>query len=406
MKFKINFINSGYRRSFQAHKKEVMDAIEKCYANGDFVMRDDLLQFEKNLAEFTGAKYAVGISSGSDALRLSYKALGIKPGDEVITVGHVFISPIEEIVHWGAKPILIDVREDGLMDETLIEKAITKKTVGIVPVHLSGKVCNMEEIMRIARKHKLWVVEDACQALGARQLKNHSGDEGSNYATLTKMAGTIGDIGCFSFIAPKTLGTGGDGGGIVTNNRKLYERILLLRNHWNITQGALHGHQPKQPRKMEWGHNARLDNVLAAVLNVKLKYYPDMLVRREDIAMIYNIGLADLPIELPTQKVGQIYQEYIIRLSNINKFKKFMDSKRIELLIRDTTPNHIMYKWYFGNLKLPITEKLAKQSVRLPTYPELTNKELVEIINAVREFFGENKLSKKLIKMLNEKKED
>ena len=260
------------------------------------------------MAKFVGTKYALGVASGTDALKLSYKALGLKPGDEVITVSHVFISPIEEIVHLGAKPILIDVNEDGLMNADLIEPAITKKTVGIVPIHLSGKVCDMDKIMRIAKKHKLWVVEDACQALGAKWKG--------------KSAGSFGDTGCFSHIAPKTLGIGGDGGSVVTNNKKLGQKISLLRNHWNITQGVLYGHQPKQPKVMDWGYNSRLDNIHAAVLNIKLKLYPAMLKRRRQIGMMYNKGLKGLPIELPIQQKEQIYQEFIVKIPDMWKFKK------------------------------------------------------------------------------------
>lgn len=374
MKYKINFINAGYRRQHKEFGREIMKRIEKCYAEGDFVLREELEKFEANLAKFVGARYALGISSGTDALKLSYKALGLKPGDEVITVSHVFIAPIQEIVHMGAKPILIDIGEDGLMDPDLIEPAITSKTVGIVPIHLSGKVCEMDKIMRIARKHRLWVVEDACQALGA--------------SWKGKQAGTWGDTGCFSHIAPKTLGIGGDGGSVVTNNKELAKKISLLRNHWNITQGVLHGHQPKAPKKMEWGYNARLDNIHAAALNVKIKEYPNKLKRRKEIGMMYNLSFHDLPLEMPIQQAYQIYQEYIIRIKDTYRFKKFMDRKKIELLIRDTTPNHIMYKWYFGEVSLPITEKHAKDSVRLPTYPELRQDEVKEIIKAVRQYYG------------------
>lgn len=374
MKYKVNFINSSYRRYYKAHKKEILKAIDNCFSLGNFVLRKDVLEFEGKLAKFVGVKYAVGVNSGTDALKLSYKVLGCRPGDEVITVGHTFIASIEEIVHLGAKPILIDVREDGLMDESLIERAITKKTVGIVPVHLSGKVCNMDEIMRIAKKHKLWVVEDACQALGA-----YWGN---------RKAGSIGHTGCFSFISPKTLGGAGDAGGIVTNDRKLYEKLLLMRNHWNITQGALHGVQPKAPEIMDWGYNSRLDNIQAAILNVKIKYYPAMLKRRRKISMMYNKGLKNLPCVLPTQQPKQIYQEYIIKVKNMWKFKKYMDKKGVELLIRDTTPNHKLKGLGMEHFNLPITERIAVESVRLPAYPELTDKEVEYVIDCIRNFYA------------------
>lgn len=375
-KYTVDFINSGYRRYFQQHKDEILKAIESCFERGDFVLRRDVEEFEQNLCKFTGAKYAVGVNSGTDALRVSYKAMELKPGDEVITVSHTFIAPIEEIVHLGAKPILVDVGDDGLMDVTKLEKAITKKTVGIVPVHLSGKICDMKEILRIAKKHNLWVIEDACQALGA---------------TLNgKMAGTFGNTGCFSFISPKTLGGAGDAGGIITNSKKIYQKLLLLRNHWNITQGALHGYQPKTPKIMGWGYNTRLDNIQAAILNVKWRYYRDMLKRRAQIGEMYNDGLAHLPIILPIQQPGQIYQEYIIRVTDRPKFMKFMLDEGVELLVRDTTPNHKLPGLGLEHFKLPVTEIMATDVVRLPTYPEMTDEEVLYVIQAIQKYFEGN----------------
>lgn len=368
---KVDFINSSYRRFYKKHRTKILAAIDKCYTEGDFVLRQAVDEFEHNLAKFVGAKYAIGVNSGTDALKVAYKALGLKPGDEVITVSHVFIAPIEEIVHLGATPILIDVGEDGLMNPDLIESAITEKTVGIVPVHLSGKVCDMDKIMAIAKKHNLWIVEDACQALGAKRGK----------------AGTYGDIGCFSFIAPKTLGVGGDAGAVVTNNKKLAYKMSLLRNHWNITQGALHGRQPKAPKIMGWGYNTRLDNIHATVLNIKIKLYPDMLARRKEIGRMYNEGLKSLPIKLPIQQSDQIYQEFIIRIPDMWEFKKHMEKKGIELLIRDVTPNHKLPGLGL-DFNLPVTEALAKDSVRLPTYPELTNEEVNYIIKSIRDYYA------------------
>ena len=161
-----------------------------------------------------------------------------------------------------------------------------------------------------------------------------------------------------------------------------------MRNHWNITQGVLHGHQPKQPKIMDWGYNSRLDNIHAATLLVKLPLYPAILKRRKEICMKYHEAFEDLPIERPLLQEDQVFQEYIIRVKNLHNFKKFMDEKGIELLIRDVTPNHKMYEWYFGKLSLPITEKLAVSSVRLPTYAELKDLEVTTIIKTVREFYG------------------
>lgn len=373
MKYKVDFINSSYRRYYRAHKKEIMKALDRCFSSGDFVLRKDVLEFEAKLAKFVGVKYAIGVNSGTDALKLSYKALGCGPGDEVITVAHTFIASIEEIVHLWAKPVLIDVGEDALMDVSQIEKAITKKTVGIVPVHLSGKVCDMDAIMKIAKKHNLWVCEDACQALGAYWKE--------------KKAGSVGDANCFSFISPKTMGGAGDAGGIVTNNRKLYEKLLLMRNHWNITQGALHGVQPKTPKIMDWGYNTRLDNIQAAILNVKFKYYPAMLRRRREIGMMYNKGLKGLPCVLPLQQPEQIYQEYIIKVDDARAFKNALAKKGVELLVRDTTPNHKLKGLGLDHFNLPVTEKIAQACVRLPIYPELTDREVKYVIACVKNYY-------------------
>jgi len=372
--YKVNFINASYRRFYKTHKEEILGAIESCLERGDFIMREDLDKFEKNLCDYTKAKYAVGVNSGTDALRLSHEVLGIGRGDEVICVSHTFIAPFQETVHAGATPILIDVNEDDcVMDVSQIEPAITEKTKAILPVHLSGVVCNMKEILRIANKYKLKVIEDACQALGSVQ-------DG-------KMAGTFGDTGTYSFISPKLLGSFGDAGAVVTNNKDIYEKLLLLRNHWNITQNALLGVQLPHPEIMSWGHNTRMDNIQAAVLNVKIKYIDWIIKRRKEIAERYLAGLKDLPMVLPMRREGETWQEFIVRPKDRETFKNFMEEKGIELLIRDTTPNHKLKGLGLEHFNLPITEKLATEQARLPIYPELTNEEVDYVIDCIRKFY-------------------
>jgi dTDP-4-amino-4,6-dideoxygalactose transaminase len=376
---KINFINSSYRRYFTAHKKEILTALTKCISEGNFIMRDDLAKFEKKLAGFVGTKYAVGVNSGTDALFLSLKALGIGPGDEVITVSHTFIATIQVIVHCGATPILIDVTGDGVMDVSKIEKAITPKTKAIIPVHLSGKTCDMKTITDLAIRFNLAVVEDACQALGSYC------DIGYPVGTFKK-AGSIGITGCFSFISPKTLGGISDGGAVVTDSKSIYEKLLLLRNHWNITQNALLGHQPKQPSVMDWGWNSRLGNVTAAFLNIKFKYYNQMLKRRAEITEMYEKGINNPLIEKPKYQDGQIWSEYIIRTDHPTAFRFYMNKKGIELLIRDLIPNHKLRGLGLEHFNLPMTEHLAKYQARLPIYPCLYNKEVKYIIKQVNRY--------------------
>lgn len=401
MEYKINFIKNSYIRFAHDHQQELMDAFWNCVKNGNLILREEVSQFENTLAEYTGAKCGVGVNSGTDALFLSVAALGIKgnwdyllkqvqegkitleqanekfEGDEVITVAHTFIASIQCIVHNGARPILIDVGKNELMDENLIEKAITKRTKAILPVHFHGKVCNMDKIMDLAKQHNLYVIEDACQALGS-SFKG-------------KKAGSFGDLGCFSFNTPKLLGGFGDGGGIVTNNRPLAEKLYLLRNHWNMAQTSVRMADFPTPEIVHWAFKSRLDNIQAALLNVKFKYYNQFLERRQEIAIMYLEGLKDLPIQLPVYNEGDVIQEFIIRIGNSEerqKFKEFMDQKGIELLIRETTPNHKVKYLYLDHFNLPVTENISRDACRIPCYPELSNDEIKYIIQSIRGFHG------------------
>src|SRR3990167_82457 len=373
--YKINFIRNSFIRFYAKHKKEILRAFDKCAKNGDFILREEVSKFEDNLAKYTGNKYGVGVGSGTDALFLSLKSLGIKEGDEVITVAHTFIASIQAIVHCGATPILIDVGKDELMDTSLLEGLITPKTKAIIPVHFHGKVCNMGVIMQLAKKYNLYVVEDACQALGSKYRG--------------KMAGSFGDVGCFSFNTPKLLGGYGDGGGIVTNNRKLCEKLYLLRNHWNMAQTSVRTADFPTPKVVQWAFKSRLDNIQAAILNVKFKYFNQFLARRKKIAEMYIKGLGGLPLRLPQYGKEDVIQEFIIRIANPKeriKFKKFMDKKGIELLIRETTPNHKIKDLGLDHFDLPMTENISKDAVRLPCYPEITNQEIAYICKSIKEF--------------------
>ena len=213
-----------------------------------------------------------------------------------------------------------------------------------------------------------------------------------------KMAGSIGNIGCFSFNTPKLMGGWGDGGALVTNNYELAQKVMMLRNHWNMAQTSVNMPDFPTPEVVHWAGKSRLDNINAAMLNVKWKYYPQMLERRKEIASMYIEGMKDLPIKLPTYGEGDVIQEFIIRLNQRPfdikvgderpKFKEYMDSKGIELLIRETTPNHKVKLLGLDHFSLPVTENISNDAVRLPCYPELTNDEIQEIIFAVREFYG------------------
>ncbi|HHE76502.1 MAG TPA: DegT/DnrJ/EryC1/StrS family aminotransferase, partial [Candidatus Parcubacteria bacterium] len=294
MPYKVPFVN--YPLQYKNLKGEIDAAIQSVLERGDLILRRDVEDFEKAVAEFVGTKYAVGLNSGTDALFFSLKAAGIGPGDEVVTVSHTFIASISTIVHTGAKPILIDVKEDFLMDVAAIEKAITSKTKAILPVHLNGRVCEMDKIMEIAEKHNLVVIEDAAQALGTK-FKGKGG-------------GSFGLTGCFSFYPAKILGSYGDAGALTTNNPEIAEKIRLYRDHCQETKTKIVCH----------GWNSRLDNIQAAVLNVKIRHLPRWIERRREIAKIYENGLSDISdIKLPPgpgsdEDHFDNFQNYVLRV--------------------------------------------------------------------------------------------
>ncbi len=381
MNYKINFIRNSFKRFWAEHEDELIKAITRCGREGDLILRQDVVDFEANLAKYVGTKYAVSVGSGTDALVLACKALGIGPGDEVIVPAHTFIASIYCIKAVGATPILIDVGQDELMDVSQLEGLITPRTKAILPVHFHGKVCDMKTIWEVARKYNLFVIEDACQALGSS-----FGNE---------RAGSMGHLGCFSFNTPKLMGGWGDGGGITTDSYELAQKLTLLRNHWNMAQTSVNMPDFPTPEVVHWAGKSRLDNINAAMLNVKWKYYPQMLERRKEIANLYLEGLKDLPIRLPSYGEGDVIQEFIIRLDHClghedvrADFKKFMDEKGIELLIRETTPNHKVKLLGLDHYSLPVTENISNDACRLPCYPELLNEEIAYIISSIKEFYG------------------
>ncbi len=365
--YKVPFV--AYSLQYKNLKKEIDSAVNKVLLRGDLILRKDVEDFEKKLANFVGTKYAVGLNSGTDALFLSLLAAGIGKGDEVITVSHTFIASITVVVQCGAKPALIDVRNDFNMNPNLVEKAITKKTRAIIPVHLNGRCCQMDKIMTIAKKHHLTVIEDAAQALGAK----YKG----------KMAGSFGLAGCFSFYPAKILGCFGDGGAITTNSLKIAENIRYLRDHG----------QKSKTNIVFFGWNSRLDNLQAAILNVKFKYLPEWIKKRRKAAEIYYRGLSDVSeIELPPApdsdpKHSDVYQNYVLRAQKRDKLSRFLKEKGVETLIKDPIANHLHPQLGLSHFHLPYTEKLAKEVISLPLYPELTQAQIEYVIKSVREFY-------------------
>ena len=376
MNYKIQFIRPCYQRFYKAHKKEIDLAEQDCHQRGDYMLRSDTWKLEKSIAKFVGTKYCASVGSGTDALFLSLMALGIGKGDECITCSNTFIATIQAIVHTGATPILIDVGEDEQMDVTQVEGAITERTKAIIPVHYTGAMVDMPGLMQVAVKHNLYVVEDACQALGAKQED--------------KKAGAIGILGCFSFNNAKLLGGKEDGGAVTTDDRKLYEKICLLRNHWNVHQLSVDRNDYPQPKEMQWAWKSRLGNVNAAFLNVKFKYLPWILKRRKEIAEKYIGSIMHIQgiLETPQNPPGRIFQEFHLRVKERDKFTKHMQKRGVETLTRDIVPNHKMEGLSLGHFFLPITEKLAREVTRIPLHEWMTDAEVSYVIRAVKAFFS------------------
>lgn len=345
----VRFFNPGL--GYKNIKPEIDVAIEKNLLEGQLILREETEQFEKTLANFVGTKYAVGLNSGTDALYLALKAAGVKAGDEVITVGHTFVATVQVIVQLGAKPVLIDINDDALIDHNEIEKAINARTTAIIPVHLTGDVCNMKVIQKIARDYNLILIEDAAQALGAEWDGQKAGSFG---------------IGCFSFYPAKILGAYGDAGGLTTNSKEIYDTVIELRNHWKSDYS-------------DWGINSRLDNIQAAVLNVKFRYLNDALEKRQRVAERYLNQLADLPVGLPTSRSGRVWQDFILRTPKRDELYEYLKRNGVETMKNE---------YPFPIPKPERSIAYENETLRLPCNELLTDEEVGYVVNKIREYYG------------------
>lgn len=362
---KIQFVD--LKREYQEIKEEINQAIQRVLESRWFILGKELEAFEKEFAEYIGVKHVIGVNSGSDALYLAVKALGIGKGDEVITVSHTFISTVDAITRNGAKPVFVDIDpETYTMDVSQIEKKITERTKAIIPVHLYGHPADMDQIMEIAEKYDLYVIEDASQAHGAE----YKG----------KKVGNIGHIGCFSFYPTKNLGAYGDAGAIVTNDDELAEKLRMLRNYGS----------PKKYYHEFIGVNSRLDEIQAAVLRVKLKYLNEWNEKRRKIAKLYNELLEDSDVIMPIEKewAKHVYHLYVIRHGERDKLQQHLLKNGIKTQIHYPVPVH-MQEAYLNlgiNAKLPVTERVSKEILSLPMYPWLKNEEIEYISEIIRKF--------------------
>ena len=365
---KIKFVDLN--RQYQNYNVELLTAVQNILTKGNFILGEEVKEFESAFANYIGCKYAIGVGSGTSALTLSIKTLNIGPGDEVITVPNSYIATAFAISENSAKVMFVDVDEKTqLMNVQQLEAVISSNTKAIIPVHLTGQMVNMDNVLAIAKKHQVAVIEDACQAHGASQNG--------------KKAGTFGELSCFSFYPGKNLGAYGDAGMITTNDEVLYKKLLMMRNY---------GSEVKYYHEFR-GTNARLDTLQAAVLNVKLKYLDSWNKKRNEIAEKYlnelqNVG--DLILPYIEKHNYSAFHLFSVRTKKRNELFEHLNSQGIQTIIHYPIPIHLQKAYAELKLKkgaFPIAEALADEILSLPIHPDLTNEELTYITSRIKEFF-------------------
>ena len=341
---------------------EINETTSRIIQKADFILGREVRLFEEEFAAFSEARYAVGVDSGTSALELALRAYDIGPGDEVITAANSFIASALAISHAGATPVLVDVDPfTHTIDVTGIERAITSRTKAIIPVHLYGHPAHMDPIRKIAEQHGLIVIEDACQAHGAR----YKG----------RRAGSLGHAAAFSFYPGKNLGAYGDGGMVVTNDADIRKRLEMLRNYG----------QEEKYHHLTQGFNRRLDTLQAAVLRVKLKYLEKWNAARRWQAELYHRLLAGTALVLPSEAVGaqSVWHLYVIRTEHRDRLKEYLASRGIAAGIHYPVPIHLQPAYKNLGYKrgsFPVTEQYAQRILSLPMYAELTP-ELIEYVS-------------------------
>ncbi len=359
-------------------KPEIDTAIQEVLDSTAFINGPAVKTFQKNLEEYLNVKHVIPCANGTDALQIAMMALGLKPGDEVITADFTYVATAEVIGLLGLTPVLVDVNPDTFdIDVKSIEKNITSKTKAIVPVHLFGQCADMETIMKLAKKHNLYVIEDNAQAIGA----NYTFSDGER-----KKAGTIGHIGCTSFFPSKNLGCFGDGGAIMTNDDELAAKCRMIASHG----------QSKQYIHDVLGVNSRLDSIQAAILNVKLKYLDDYIKARQTAAEMYDKALgqvSDVVIPKRLKNSSHVFHQYTLQIKSGKRdaLREYLQNQGIPSMIYYPIPLHLQKAYQSNRYQIgdfPVTEQLCRSVLSLPMHTEL-NEEIIHIItNAILNFFN------------------
>ena len=347
---------------YLSHKEQVINAVANVLESQSYILGSEVEKFEKSFAEYCGVTEGVGVNSGTDALMLSLRALDVGPGDEVITVSHTALATISAIIAVGATPVLVDIESDYYtMDPQRFRDAVSPKTKAVIPVHLYGQPADMDAILNTAREYNLYVIEDCAQAAGAI----YKG----------RRVGSLGDVGCFSFYPTKNLGAIGDGGMVVTNNQNIAERVRRLGQYgWDENRMTT-----------EPGINSRLDEIQAAILNVKLKNLDVDNEKRKNIAFQYNKILSSSAIVLPKERPSttHVYHLYVISLKDRDELKDSLKKSGVMAGIhyKMAAHQHQGYdlKCSFLNSELPKTNKAVGNILSLPMYPEISSEQMKAI---------------------------
>jgi dTDP-4-amino-4,6-dideoxygalactose transaminase len=363
-------------RQYQRIKGEILSATQRIYEKGHFILGEEVSAFEKEFSHYCGVRYGVGVGSGTDALFLALKATGIGQGDEVVTVANSFVATALAVSFTGAKPLFVDIDpETNTMDPNHLElllkrrrgKGSGRRIKAVLPVHLYGHPAEMDSILEIANRYDLIVIEDACQAHGAKYGK--------------RKVGSFGIMGCFSFYPTKNLGGYGDGGMVVTNDKRYDQKLRLLRNYG---EGKKYQHVLK-------GHNSRLDEIQAAILRVKLRYLDQWNEERRKKAKIYTERLSPLGVVCPSEKRGihPIYHLYAIKTEKRDSLQAFLEAKGIETLIHYPIPIPLQKAYRelrYRRRDFPVTHRWSQEILSLPFYPEIRRHEMGEVTEGIRSF--------------------
>ena len=358
---------------YQHIKADIDRGIQAVIDSASFIKGAAVSSFQANLEQYTGSKHVIPVGNGTDALQIALMALGLKPGDEVITPTFTFIATAEVVALLGLTPVVVDVDWDTMnISLDAVRKAIKKKTKAIVPVHLFGQCADMEGLLSIAKEHNLYVVEDACQAIGA----NYTFADGTQ-----KQAGTMGEIGCTSFFPSKNLGCYGDGGAIFTNDDNLAAKMRAIANHGMVVR---YYHDTV-------GVNSRLDSIQAAVLDAKLPHLNDYIVARQTAAAYYDQAFSNHPnILIPTRskRSTHVFHQYTLRLEGINRdaLREALASKDVPAMVYYPVPLHLQKAYQDSRYQpgdFPVAEKLASCVLSLPMHTELDNEQLEYIATNV-----------------------